>query len=49
MGIGFTNLVIIRNLDKWWLKLIVSIEFAVIGLLLSYIFAYLILKTFLIV
>lgn len=48
-GFGFTNLVIIRNIDKWWLKLIISIQFAAISLLLSYIFAYLILKTFLII
>ena len=46
---GFTNLTIIRNIDKWWLKLIISIQFTVIGLLLSYIFAFLILKTFLII
>ena len=45
---GFTNLTIIRNVDKWWLKLIISIQFAIISVLLSYIFAYLILKTFLI-
>ena len=47
-GLGFTNLTIIRNVDKWWLKLIISLQFAIIGLLISYIFAYLILKTFLI-
>lgn len=46
---GFTNLTIIRNIDKWWLKLIISIQFTIIGLLLSYIFAFLILKTFLII
>ena len=46
---GFTNVIIIRNIDKWWLKLIVSIQFAIISLLLSYIFAYLVLKTFLII
>ena len=45
---GFTNLTIIRNVEKWWLKLIISIEFALVSLLLSYIFAYLVLKTFLI-
>lgn len=48
-GLGFTNLTIIRNVDKWWLKLIISLQFAIIALLLSYIFAYLILKTFLII
>ena len=46
---GFTNLTIIRNIDKWWLKLIISLQFAIVALLLSYIFAYLILKTFLII
>ena len=46
---GFTNLTIIRNVDKWWLKLIISIQFTIIGLLLSYLFAFLILKTFLII
>lgn len=48
-ALGFTNLIIIRNVDKWWLKLVISIEFAITSILLSYIFAYLILKTFLIV
>lgn len=46
---GFTNLVIIRSVDKWWLKLIISLQFAIVSLLFSYIFAYLILKTFLII
>lgn len=48
-GLGFTNFAIIRNVDKWWLKLIISLQFAVISLLLSYIFAYLVFKTFLII
>lgn len=48
-GLGFTNLTIIRNVDKWWLKLIISLQFAIVALLMSYIFAYLILKTFLII
>lgn len=48
-GLGFTNLAIIRNVDKWWLKLIISLQFAAISLLLSYIFAYLVFKTFLII
>ena len=46
---GFTNIIIIRNIDKWWLKLIISIQFTIISLLLSYIFAFLVLKTFLII
>lgn len=48
-GLGFTNLTIIRNVEKWWLKLIISLQFAIVALLMSYIFAYLILKTFLII
>ena len=48
-GLGFTNLIIIRNIDKWWPKLIISLQFAIIALLMSYVFAYLILKTFLII
>ena len=46
---GIINLTIIRNVQQWWLKLIISLQFTTISLLLSYIFAYLILKTFLIV
>ncbi|MBR4406734.1 MAG: hypothetical protein IKT27_00265 [Clostridia bacterium] len=48
-GLGFANLTIIRNLDKLWLKFIISLQFAIVALLMSYIFAYLILKTFLII
>ena len=48
-GLGFINLTIIRNVDKLWLKLIISLQFAIVALLMSYIFAYLILKTFLII
>ena len=44
--LGFTNLTIIRDIDKWWLKLIVSVQFVFVSLLLSYILAYLILKMF---
>ncbi len=45
-ALGFTNLVLIRNIDKWWLKVIVSIEMALLSLLLSYLFAYLVFHTF---
>ena len=48
-GLGFANLTIIRNVDKLWLKFIISLQFAIVALLMSYIFAYLILKTFLII
>ena len=48
-GLGFINLAIIRNVDKLWLKLIISLQFAIVAFLMSYIFAYLILKTFLII
>lgn len=43
-ALGFTNLVIIRQVDKIYLKIIFSILFLTIGLLLSYIFAVLVLK-----
>lgn len=45
-GLGFTNLIIIKKIDKWWLKLIISTQFTIISFLLSYIcssFLYLIL------
>ena len=45
-GLGVITLTIIRRLDKWWLKLIVGLEFMATALLLSYIFAFLVLKTF---
>lgn len=48
-ALGFTNLIIIRQIDKIWLKIVISIEIAIIGLLLSYILAYLVLKTFTII
>jgi len=41
---GFTNLVIIRQLDKLYLKIIISTQFLLIGILLSYIVVCLILK-----
>ena len=44
--LGFTNLTIIRNVEKWWVKLIISIEFTTISLLLSYLLAFLVFKTF---
>ena len=44
--LGFTNLTIIRNVEKWWVKLIISIEFTAISLLLSYLLAFLVFKTF---
>ena len=44
--LGVITLTIIRKLDKWWLKLIVGLEFMATALLLSYIFAFLVLKTF---
>ena len=47
-GLAVITLTVIRRLEKWWLKLIVGLQFMAIALLLSYIFAYLILKTFLI-
>ena len=42
--LGFTNLVIIRKIEKWWLKLIISVQFTAIGLLASYLIAYLLLN-----
>ncbi len=42
--LGFTNLVIIRQVDKIYLKIIFSILFMAIGLLLSYILAVLVFK-----
>ncbi len=42
--LGFTNLVIIRQLNKWYLKVIVSILFLTIGMLLSYVIAVLVLN-----
>jgi len=42
--LGFTNVTIIRQIDKWYLKVIVSIQFLVIALLLSYIMVCMIFK-----
>lgn len=43
-ALGFTNLVIIRQVDKIYLKVIISIQFMIVGLLLSYIIACMVLK-----
>lgn len=45
-ALGFFNLVVIRNVDKIWLKIIISVQFAAISLLLSYILAVMILHAF---
>ena len=42
--LGFTNIVVIRNFQKPYIKVIVSIQFLLIGLLLSYLFAVIIFK-----
>ena len=44
--LGFTNLTIIRQLDKIYLKIIISSQFLLIGRLLSYLIGYAILKVF---
>lgn len=43
-ALGITNLIIIRQVDKVYLKIIFSIQFLIIGVLLGYIFAFIILK-----
>ena len=43
-ALGFTNVVTIRQIDKWYLKVIISIQFLAIALLLSYIVACMIFK-----
>lgn len=45
-GIGSINLYVIRQIDKWWMKLIISALFTAISVLLSYIFAFLVFRTF---
>jgi len=45
-ALGFTNATLIRKIDKLWLKILISIEFAVVGLLLSYLIAYMLLRSF---
>ena len=43
-ALGFTNIVIIRNVKKIYLQIIISIMFMLIGLLMSYVIAVLVLK-----
>ncbi|MBQ8522923.1 MAG: hypothetical protein IJ458_04640 [Clostridia bacterium] len=43
-GLAFTNAMIVRQIDKWYLKVIISIEILVTALLLSYIVAGMIFK-----
>lgn len=43
-ALGFTNIMIIRSLDKTWVKIVVSVEFIAISLLLSYVLAVLVFK-----
>ena len=43
-GLAFTNAMIVRQIDKWYLKVIISIEILVTALLLSYIVAGIIFK-----
>lgn len=42
--LGATNLILIKQFDKWYIKVIASIAFLIAGLLLSYVFAVIILK-----
>ncbi len=42
--LGFTNIMVIRSVNKVWVKIVVSIEFIAISLLLSYILAVLVFK-----
>jgi len=43
-ALGITNLIIIKQVEKWYFKVIISIQFILIALLLSYILACMILK-----
>lgn len=43
-ALGFTNIMVIRSLDKTWVKIVVSVEFIAISLLLSYVLAVLVFK-----
>ena len=43
-GLAFTNAIIVRQIDKWYLKVIISIEILTIALLLGYIVAGMIFK-----
>ena len=43
-ALGLTNIMVIRSLDKTWVKIVVSVEFIAISLLLSYVLAVLVFK-----
>ncbi len=43
---GFTNILLLRKIENIWLQIIISGEFALLGLTLSYIFAILIFNAF---
>lgn len=43
-GLGFTNVMLLRKIDKLYLKIIISLLMTGLAVLLSYIFAYLIFK-----
>ena len=45
-ALGFTNLTIIKNIDKVLWKIVISVEFAIVSVLLSYLFAVIIFKVF---
>lgn len=43
-GLGFTNVMLLRRIDKLYLKIIISLLMTGLAVLLSYIFAYLVFK-----
>lgn len=45
-ALGFTNLTIIRQVKKVYLKVIISAQFLIAGFLLSYLIGYVVLKVF---
>ena len=45
-ALGFTNLTIIRQVEKVYLKIIISAQFLIAGFLLSYLIGYVVLKVF---
>lgn len=45
-ALGFTNLTIIRQVEKVYLKVIISAQFLIAGFLLSYLIGYVVLKVF---
>ena len=45
-ALGFTNLTIIRQVEKVYLKIIISAQFLIVGFLLSYLIGYVVLKVF---